>query len=203
MRNTPQGWIDAVRNRLSYANVMATIAVFGVLAGGTAYAASKIGPNQLQQNAVRSKHVKNKTLLAKDFKAGVLPTVPTVEATKTVTSFLNGWRTYDSGTPATADDAPVRYWKDPWGTVHLEGALTNANPADDTQMFRLPEGYRPQANYLNFAVVTTGFSDFNEVLGYVQIAGEQNNQINPSGFVLFRGGNREFVSLDGISFRAK
>ena len=44
--------------RLSYANVMATIAVFGVLAGGGAYAASKIGPREIGKNAVRAKHIK-------------------------------------------------------------------------------------------------------------------------------------------------
>jgi hypothetical protein len=192
----------AIRSRLSYANVMATIAVFGVLAGGGAYAASKIGPKQLKVNAVRSKHVKNQTLLRKDFKAGVLPTV---EATKTVTSFLSGWETYDSGTPATSDDAPVRYWKDLSGTVHLEGAVTNAGGPflGTSSMFRLPEGYRPAANYLSFAVVTTGFSDFDEVLGYVQIVGADDNLTYPIGTVNFEGGNEEYVSLNGISFRAQ
>ena len=44
--------------RLTYANVMATIAVFGLLAGGGAYAASKIGASDIAKNAVRSKHIK-------------------------------------------------------------------------------------------------------------------------------------------------
>ena len=44
--------------RLSYSNVMATIAVFGVLAGGGAYAASKIGPKEIGKNAVLAKHIK-------------------------------------------------------------------------------------------------------------------------------------------------
>ncbi|MEK6328084.1 MAG: hypothetical protein AABM66_11265 [Actinomycetota bacterium] len=47
------------RRRLTYANVMATIAAFGVLAGGGAYAATKIGSNDIRRNAVRSKHIKN------------------------------------------------------------------------------------------------------------------------------------------------
>jgi hypothetical protein len=41
-----------VRAHLSYANVMATVAVFGVVAGGGAYAASKIGTRDLQPKAV-------------------------------------------------------------------------------------------------------------------------------------------------------
>jgi hypothetical protein len=50
--------LDWLRRRLTYGNVMATIAVFGVLAGGGAYAASKIGAGDIAKNAVRSKHIK-------------------------------------------------------------------------------------------------------------------------------------------------
>lgn len=50
--------IAVLRMRLSYANVMSTIAVFGVLAGGGAYAASKIGAGAIKKNAVLSKHIK-------------------------------------------------------------------------------------------------------------------------------------------------
>jgi hypothetical protein len=50
--------IRRLGERLSYANVMATIAVFGVLAGGGAYAATKIGPKEIGKNAVLAKHVK-------------------------------------------------------------------------------------------------------------------------------------------------
>jgi hypothetical protein len=42
-----------ITRRLTYANAMATIAVFGVLAGGGAYAASKIGAGDIAKNAVR------------------------------------------------------------------------------------------------------------------------------------------------------
>jgi hypothetical protein len=47
----------SVRNRLTYANVMATLAVFGVLAGGGAYAASKIGAGGIKRNAIHAKHI--------------------------------------------------------------------------------------------------------------------------------------------------
>jgi hypothetical protein len=76
-----------LRSRLSYANVVATIALFAALGGG-AYAAT-----ELSRNSVRSKHIKNGqvkrpdlardsvtspkvrdgALLASDFKAGQLP----------------------------------------------------------------------------------------------------------------------------------
>jgi hypothetical protein len=66
-----------ITSRLTYSNVMATIAVFVVLGGG-AYAAvtmprNSVGRAQLKANAVTSSKVKNRTLLARDFKAGQLP----------------------------------------------------------------------------------------------------------------------------------
>jgi hypothetical protein len=62
-----------VRSRLTYANVMSTIAVFGVLAGGGAYAASKIGADDIAKNAVRSKHIKQRQVKAGDLAKAALP----------------------------------------------------------------------------------------------------------------------------------
>jgi hypothetical protein len=66
-----------IRSGLTYANVMATIAVFFALGGG-AYAALKlpsnsVGSKQIKANAVNSSKVANGSLLAGDFKAGQLP----------------------------------------------------------------------------------------------------------------------------------
>ncbi len=41
-----------IRQRLTYANVMSSIAVFFVLGGATAFAATKIGANELKANSV-------------------------------------------------------------------------------------------------------------------------------------------------------
>lgn len=54
-----------IKPRLTYANVVASIALFGVLAGGGAYAATKIGPKDIKTNAVRAKHIKGKQVRAK------------------------------------------------------------------------------------------------------------------------------------------
>ena len=66
-----------IRSSLSYANVIATIALFVALGGG-AYAAitlpkNSVGAKQLKKNAVVSSKVKNHSLLKRDFKAGQLP----------------------------------------------------------------------------------------------------------------------------------
>jgi hypothetical protein len=60
---------------------MSTIAVFLLIGGGAAFAASKlpknsVGGKQLMSNAVTSPKVKDHSLLAKDFKAGQLPQGP-------------------------------------------------------------------------------------------------------------------------------
>jgi hypothetical protein len=71
------------RTCLTYANVMATIAVFLAL-GGSSYAALKISGKQvadhsltgrdIKNGSLKSRQIKNRSLLARDFKAGQLPT---------------------------------------------------------------------------------------------------------------------------------
>jgi hypothetical protein len=68
------------RIRLTYANVVASIALFAAL-GGSSYAAfslpaKSVGAKQLRSGAVRTAKVKDGSLLAKDFKSGQLPAGP-------------------------------------------------------------------------------------------------------------------------------
>jgi hypothetical protein len=65
--------ISGIRQGLTYANVMSTIAVFGVLAGGTAWAACKIGSEDIKNNAVLSKHIKDGQVKRADLAANALP----------------------------------------------------------------------------------------------------------------------------------
>jgi hypothetical protein len=69
--------LTKVRSRLTYANVIATLALFIALGGG-AYAALKlpknsVGSAQIKTGAVNSSKVQNGSLLPLDFKAGQLP----------------------------------------------------------------------------------------------------------------------------------
>jgi hypothetical protein len=71
-----------IREKLTYANVMATIAVFLVLGGGAAVAAgglakNSVGPNQLKKNAVTTAKIKKGAVTGAKIKASSLPTVPT------------------------------------------------------------------------------------------------------------------------------
>jgi len=77
-----------LRSRLSYANVVATLALILVVGGGTVYAASQLGKNSvkskqiakgavktsdLAKKAVTSPKVKDGTITAADLAAGVIP----------------------------------------------------------------------------------------------------------------------------------
>ncbi|HWM53931.1 MAG TPA: hypothetical protein VNO20_00880 [Solirubrobacterales bacterium] len=93
-----------VRRRLSYANVMSSIAVFLVLGGATAIAAKKIGTNQLKgnsvttgkikkeavskakikKNAVDGSKVRDGSLTGVDVNVSTLPTVPSAASAQPV-----------------------------------------------------------------------------------------------------------------------
>ena len=68
-----------LRSRLTYANVIASLALFMAMSG-TGYALSlpkaSVGAKQLKRGAVTAKKVKNGSLLETDFKAGQLPAGP-------------------------------------------------------------------------------------------------------------------------------
>ncbi|HKE81806.1 MAG TPA: collagen-like protein [Solirubrobacteraceae bacterium] len=72
--------MSKLRSKLTYANVMVTIALFLAL-GGTGYAAAtlpknSVGTTQLRSGAVTSSKVKDGSLQATDFKANQLPRGP-------------------------------------------------------------------------------------------------------------------------------
>jgi hypothetical protein len=73
--------VKQIRKRFTYANVMSSLAVFLVLGGATALAATQlpknsVGPKQITKNAINSAKVKDHSLMAKDFKNGQLPAGP-------------------------------------------------------------------------------------------------------------------------------
>jgi hypothetical protein len=61
---------------LTYANVVSSLCLFLVLAGGSAFAAAQITGAQIASNAITSAKVKNGSLLKVDFKPGQLPRGP-------------------------------------------------------------------------------------------------------------------------------
>jgi hypothetical protein len=92
--------LKQLRKRLTYANVMSSIAVFLVLGGGAAIAAglakNSVGPKQLKKNAVTSAKIKNNAVTAAKIQNGAitgakvnlgsLGTVPSADKANTANS---------------------------------------------------------------------------------------------------------------------
>jgi hypothetical protein len=93
-------------------------------------------------------------------------------------TFQNSW--VDFG----VSFAPAKYYKDPFGIVHLEGLIKNG--ASGSPAFTLPAGYRPSAEE-----IFTSFSN----------AGLASVNVNFAGQVIPSGGTG-YLSISGITFRA-
>lgn len=73
--------MSRLRSKLTYANVVSTLALFLVLAGGTAFAASRlaknsVGTQQIKRNAVTAAKIKNGAVSGAKIDLGSLGTVP-------------------------------------------------------------------------------------------------------------------------------
>lgn len=63
-----------IRNRLTYANVMSSLAVFLVLGGATAFAATKIGSNEIKANAILTGKIKKEAVTTSKIKNNAINT---------------------------------------------------------------------------------------------------------------------------------
>ncbi len=146
--------------RPTYANVVATLALFIALGGGAIAASNlrknSIGPKQLKKNAVTTSKVKNKAITGAKIKPGsitgtqvnasTLGTVPVATLANSIApseawhsaSLENGWVGPDVGPPSAETPG---FYKDREGTVHLKGFARNGTVGK--AVFHLPPDYRP------------------------------------------------------------
>jgi hypothetical protein len=66
--STKESFVKQIRKRLTYANAMSSIAVFLILGGATAFAATKIGANQLKANSVVTGKIKKEAVTTSKIK---------------------------------------------------------------------------------------------------------------------------------------
>jgi hypothetical protein len=67
--------VQKIRKRITYANVMSSIAVFLVLGGASAYAAKKIGSNEIKGNSITTGKIKKEAVSASKLKKNSVTTV--------------------------------------------------------------------------------------------------------------------------------
>jgi hypothetical protein len=72
-----------LRQRLTYANVMSSLAVFLVLGGGAAYAAKKIGSHQIKGNSITAAKIKKNAVTAGKIRADAVTTAKIAQAAVT------------------------------------------------------------------------------------------------------------------------
>jgi hypothetical protein len=202
-----------MRPSFTYANVMATVAVFIAL-GGASYAAIKlpknsIGPKQLKKNSVTGPKIKNQAVTAAKVKQGTLTgaqiniatlgTVPSAQLANSLTpsenwqgvAFENGWKN------GTGNFGSVAYYKDQTGVVHLRGLASEGTVGKS--IFRLPPGYRPASGSL--AALATLCGGCTGSVGPVFIVG--------SGFpggvdgTVIPVSSGTTIGFDGVTFRAE
>ena len=212
-----------VRGKFTYANVMATIAVFLVLGGGAAFAATKlklgknsVGTKQIKNGAVTGIKIKKGTITGTNINLGTLGTVPSANAAATAGTAnalapMEATRVVGaSGQPAFLDGTsnyspfgslkiqPAGFYKDHDGIVHLTGLIktgTGESPIDGLA-FQLPAGDRPASGS---AEVSSSSESGVVIFGSnVVIEG-----VELSGDVWVLGGKEEVAALGGTSFRAE
>lgn len=119
--------------RLSFANVVACLALFAAL-GGSAYAGSKINGNSIAKQSIGGSKLRNETITSKQTKKGALnSSVIDVSTLTTVPTAQSAVTAQSAGTANTTNSATTASDAD---TVDGETAaeLTDACPAD-TELF--------------------------------------------------------------------
>lgn len=191
--------IRRLRSLITYANVAATLAVFLAVAGGSAFALE--GRNTVD-SAVHVVGQRGEPALLNGGQGDCL------------------WRSRANATPLPFN--PPSFYKDPYGVVHLAGALTVVDgpggdgrcdvedETDDERIFVLPPGYRPARVEVHTVQGGPGGSLDGEDAVLIGSAKDvvAGGETLPAGTVFVAGdptgtdGSSGAYFLDGISFRA-
>lgn len=201
--------MSRIRKHLTYANVMATLAVFLVLGGGTALASyvissnGQIGPGTVSGHKPPSgKHANiiagsvSGTDLAPAAVGSAKLNVPATftsaglpDSTDGQCGSLNGWVNIKPSVYSR-----VGYYRGPDGLVHLQGYTQPCVP-HNISIFSLPPGFRPAHRTL---VVGNGSNG-----GGITIFDKafDNGVFNWDAGAVSPGDFDDPISLDGITFR--
>jgi hypothetical protein len=141
--------MNRLRSKLTYANVVATLALFLVLAGGTAFAAKQmlpknsVGTKQIKKNAITGAKIKNGAITGSKLSLSTVGTVPSA-ATANTANTANTATTATNATELGGLD-PSRYQgRIMWANVGPDGTILSQS-GGITEESPFPGGY-----YLHF-----------------------------------------------------
>lgn len=104
--------MSTIRKRLTYSNVMSSLAVFLVLGGASAYAAKKIGSNGLKSNSVTTAKIKKNAVTTAKIKKNAITTAKiknsTVSTEKIKNAAVTGEKINVASTPFSRVVAKLR-----------------------------------------------------------------------------------------------
>jgi hypothetical protein len=203
------------RPTLSYANVIATLALFLALGGG-AYAAThfpknSIGAKQLKKNSVVTAKIKNGAVTGPKINLATLGTVPSATHAAIADTLPPAEAIHVIGAPgqpgflggsanAAAPGVPLSqagFYKDHDGTVHLEGIVIVGKGPETVPIFNLPVGFRPANGAIQLYPSGQG-------TGLFLVAG---SSLNASGLSAnagdIIGNHEELVILSGTTFKGE
>jgi hypothetical protein len=157
--------VKQIRKRLTYANVMSSIAVFLILGGASAFAAKKIGSNQLKANSITTGKIKKEAVTTAKIKKNAVNGSKVDEATL--------------GEVPSATRATTAANAEKVGGASLVRFSFNFNsPAGPTQILNL-NGLQLIANCPAGSVVLTAQTSVNDS----EISAENTNATsNPAAF---------------------
>ena len=186
-----------VRKRLTYANVMSSLAVFLVVAGGSALAANQLGKNtvgtkQLKKNAVTTAKVKNGAITGAKLKLNTIGKVPSASTADTANS-ANTANT--ANTAKSADTAKT-------ATTAATADLAKSLPALTWTPITLEHGWLPYGTelYGGTPSYTKDAEGFVHLEGALAGAGKSTNVLGtlPAGFRPAEGAWVALGSTNGI-----
>ncbi len=170
--------MKSIRKRLTYADVMSTIAVFLILGGATALAATKLGKNsvgtkQIKNNAVTTAKIKNGAVTGAKVKSGsltgtqinasTLGTVP--NATNATNATTAGAVAAGAVTPAGLASIPVARVSD-----NTEQVLPNETPVTlnfNTESFDIDNLHSTTTNSSRLTAPIAGIYRVSASVGFI------------------------------------
>lgn len=215
-----------MRKHLTYANVMATVAIVLAVGGGAAYAANTVFSSDIVDGEVRSVDLANNSVRTAKIADGQVTAGDLAPpeawhavragssssdrcATGAVAVFCSydfvgdffPWKNYGSGFATAA------YYKDQLGIVHLKGLVANdvefsGQTVQSVRIFRMPGAYRPDSRR-TFASVGSATADWSVGPGRVDVGPDGLvslvSDCAPAADLCSSTG--AYVTLDGIGFR--